>query len=125
MTKDVYKEYIKNAEMLSDKKGINDIFFTSTKSLDRLLLSNVQKSASMLEKKLGKTIGEWKNINLVRIDIPFDFKFSPKVPSGFEKSATEMFKYGGATLGGMPEITFRNIPVSKINVTDLGVFQWK
>ncbi len=85
--------------------------------------STANGDASILEKKLGLEAGALKG-EISVIEIPFDFKYSPKLPSGFETSADpNLFRFGGITSGGAPELVFKELPVSEVIIRKLGEFK--
>lgn len=43
------------------------------------------------------------------------------MPSGFESGANELFKWGGYTSGGLPEVVLDQVPKTGVTVTKLAL----
>lgn len=122
MTKEKYLEHVAGRKVLKGAKGSDTVFMTNCRAADRLVAEAGEKAA-VLEKRLGFAPGDLVGQDLVRIDIPFRFSDKPRLPSGFEPGANELFQFGGTTRGGLPEVVLEAPSTEGIKVFELGVFK--
>jgi hypothetical protein len=71
-----------------------------------------------IRKKLGIPDGSpgWDG-PLVRVDIPDPLSRNPRMPTGLEQGANELYKPGGYTSGGVQEMVTDPVPWSAVTVS--------
>ena len=102
--KSVFEKRIVGASKIGRSEGL---FITSKSAMDKLL-KHAKGSREYVKTKLGIPKEYW-NEPLVRIDIKNPLLYNARFPSGFEAGANILFKWGGYTSGGLPEIIIDQI----------------
>jgi hypothetical protein len=110
MTKEDYIKYVVGNGVLGRPDGL----YVTTKRAADAIVKNAGDSALEFSKIVSKEANWVKGKVMVQIDIPFDLKYRPRMPVGWEKSANEFFTYGGTTQGGLTEIVVDQYPASRI-----------
>ncbi|MDD5705615.1 MAG: hypothetical protein PHR35_06795 [Kiritimatiellae bacterium] len=96
--------------------GYSDgLFVTTRRAMDRLITKPGVNLAEV-KAKLGVPSQFW-NEPLLRVDISDPLLRNIRMPSGMEKGANEFFRWGGYTLGGMPEAVIDPVPIVDVVVT--------
>ena len=114
MTEDQYYLYAKDAALVGRQDGQ---FLTSATRMNDLIASTGGDSA-LLGEKLG--VPTWSSdTSLVRIDVPDPLSYAPRLPDSALSGANPLFKSGGLTSGGVPEVVIDPVPGSEIWVTPL------
>ncbi len=106
IAKERFEEYVVGKGVLGAPDGL---YVLPRAAADRLL-QEALGTAQVFEKRLGIKPGQWTGREIIRVDLPFDFSMRPRLPSGMERTANEYFRYGGFTLGGMPELVINQLP---------------
>jgi hypothetical protein len=102
------------------KIGRPDGQFITTKSAMDKLIKDSGGNLQAVKDKLGIPKQYW-NEPLYRVDIHDPLLHNARLPSGFESGANELFKWGGYTSGGMPEVVIHQIPAGSFSVTNTGI----
>jgi len=100
--------------------GMKDGQFVTTKASMDKLINEAGNNLSKIKKELGIPEKDW-NEALYRIDIHNPLLLNPRLPSGLEEGANELFRYGGYTSGGNPEIVIDQIPVGGYSIIKTGI----
>ena len=75
-----------------------------------------------IEKALGFRTGHSaKGGGLYRIDVNDPLLWNARLPSGLERGANPLFRWGGYTSGGAPEAVIDPAPMANTTITSLGV----
>jgi len=77
-------------------------------------------SLDFIKKELSIPENAW-NEELMRVDVHNPLLHNARFPSGFERGANELFKWGGYTKGGMPEIVVDQFPIGGYSANTIGV----
>lgn len=94
--------------------------FITTKSAMDKLLGKANGSLDFIKKELSIPKNAW-NEELMRVDVHNPLLHNARFPSGFERGANELFKWGGYTKGGMPEIVVDQFPIGGYSANTIGV----
>ncbi len=89
------------------------LFVTTKAEADRLVAAG---DRALLKQRLGIPADAW-NQPLVRIDVPDALDRTPRLPSGLEQGANDLFRAGGYTSGGAPELVIDPVPISAATVS--------
>ena len=81
------------------------------------LLNEAEGNLSFVEDELGIPSGSWNNEELVRIDVLNPKTLNPRVPSGKENGANELWVPGGVLPNGYSEIVLDAIPAGSYTET--------
>jgi len=104
MRASVYERYIKSGKALGRQDGL---FITTKSALDELL-TKANGDVNIIKKGLGIPLDQW-NEPLVRVDVLNPLLHDARFPSGFESGANPLFKWGGYTKGGIPEVSINPV----------------
>jgi len=114
MTEEQYYLYAKDAPIVGRADGQ---FLTSAARMNELL-SSTNVDPVLLGEKLG--VSGWSSdTSLVRVDVLDPLNYSPRLPDSALSGSNTMFRPGGLTYGGVPEVVIDPVPGSQIWATPL------
>lgn len=76
------------------------------------LLDEAAGDLDFVKKRLGISAKAWKG-PMRRIDIAEPLLFNTRLATGIERGANDMFRWGGYTVGGIPEAVLDVVPRSQ------------
>jgi hypothetical protein len=92
-------------------------FMTSAKNMNKLI-NKTGGDPVQLGQKLG--IDNWtSNTKLIRMDVVDPLNYNPRMPSASMNGSNNLFKPGGLTSGGVPEIATDLLPSSQVWATPI------
>lgn len=94
-------------------------FMLRKSAMDRVL----RESGGDL-KEVKRMLGipdEFWNDELIRIDVDNPLLHNARMPSGLEEGANELFRWGGYTSGGYPEVVIDQIPAGAFRAVETGI----
>lgn len=112
MTEAQYYTYIHGRKMIGRADGQ---FMVPSIEMNRVIAETAGDPV-----KLGKALGvpTWDAHSvLVRVDVVDPTRFNPRMPDASLSGANSMFKPGGITVGGVPEIVTDRLPASEVWMT--------
>jgi hypothetical protein len=98
--------------------GRPDGLFVTTRSAMDKLVRDSGGDLRVIKKTIGIPEGEW-NEPLVRVDVFNPLLHNARFPAGIESGANELFRWGGYTKGGMPEVIIDPVSPSDVFIRDL------
>lgn len=111
--------YHKPAGMITSYGGRTDgIFFLSSKEADKLVVRSVGDKGKLAE-GLGLSPDYFANEKILRYDMSFQFKHSPRMPSGTEAGANQYFQSGGKTSGGYFEVVLDKVSIDDVEISEI------
>jgi RHS repeat-associated protein len=114
MTEEQYLAYAKGRRMVGRPDGQ---FMTSAKNMNKLI-NKTGGDPVQLGQKLG--IDNWtSNTKLIRMDVVDPLNYNPRMPSASMNGSNNLFKPGGLTSGGVPEIATDLLPSSQVWATPI------
>lgn len=84
------------------------------------LLEHANGNLDVVKQRLGIPAAEW-NEPVFRIDVHNPLLHNARLPSGLESGANDLFRWGGYTSGGLPEIVTDPIPLGGFSITPSGL----
>lgn len=97
-----YKRFVQGATSVGREDGL---FITTRAAMDKMLA----ETGGNLD-AINKKLGTFWNEPLWRVDIQNPLLNNARFPNGFEKGANPLFRWGGYTSGGMPEVVIDPVP---------------
>jgi hypothetical protein len=112
MTEEQYLLYAKGKQMLGRSDGQ---FMTSASEMNKIIAETGGDPVKMAQ-RLGL-----QNITpetvLIRMDVTDPLKFNARMPSASMSGANPLFRTGGKTIGGVPEIVTDPLPCEQVWAT--------
>jgi hypothetical protein len=110
------KRFVRGQRIIGDPDGQ---FITTIEAMDQLLLE-ASGDLNLVKKRLAIPHQFW-NEPLIRIDIHNPLLHNVRLPVGFERGSNSMFRWGGYTSGGLPEIVIDPFLIEGATVSRSGV----
>lgn len=111
-----YKRWVEGQPVIGRLDGQ---FITTKAAMDDILRSS-GGDISKVKQRLGIPSNVWDE-KLIRVDIPSPLLFNARLPTGLESGANSLFRWGGYTKGGLPEIIIDQVPQSQVRITYTGI----
>ncbi len=114
--KSIYQNWIQGQSRIGRPDGQ---FITTRAAMDRLL-NETAGNLGAVKRRLGIPDEYW-NEPLYRVDIDYPLLHNSRLPAGWESGANELFRWGGYTSGGLPEVIIEQVPMGGFRVIPTGV----
>lgn len=114
MTEEQFLLYAKGKQILGRSDGQ---FMTSASEMNRIIAETGGDPVKMAQ-RLGLQNISAETV-LIRMDVTDPLKFNPRMPSASMSGANKLFRPGGKTIGGIPEIVTDPLPCDQVWATQI------
>jgi RHS repeat-associated protein len=106
-----YQRFVQGAEFVGRNDGL---FITTRGGMDKLLTETGGDLAA-----INQRLGTFWNEPLWRVDVYNPLLHNARLPSGLEQGANSLFRWGGYTSGGMPEVVLNPVPAGGFSASPI------